>query len=77
MEGNGALGHGSDAFQHRVEVTATGAPEDKASEIFEEMIPLGRHATAEEVASAVLYLASDESAFLTGHTLALDGGMSV
>jgi NAD(P)-dependent dehydrogenase (short-subunit alcohol dehydrogenase family) len=65
------------AFQHRIEVTATGAPEDRASEIFEEMIPLGRHATAEEVASAVLYLASDESAFLTGHTLALDGGMSI
>jgi NAD(P)-dependent dehydrogenase (short-subunit alcohol dehydrogenase family) len=64
-------------FQHEIEVTATGAPEDRAAEIFEEMIPLGRHATAEEVASAVLYLASDESAFLTGHTLALDGGMSV
>jgi NAD(P)-dependent dehydrogenase (short-subunit alcohol dehydrogenase family) len=40
------------------------------------MIPLGRHATPEEVAHAVLYLASDESAMVTSHTLSIDGGMS-
>jgi NAD(P)-dependent dehydrogenase (short-subunit alcohol dehydrogenase family) len=68
----------ANAFQHRIEVTATGAESEAgAAAIFEEMIPLGRHATPEEVAAAVLFLASDESAFLTGATVPLDGGMSV
>jgi NAD(P)-dependent dehydrogenase (short-subunit alcohol dehydrogenase family) len=40
------------------------------------MIPLGRHTTPEEVAHAVLYLATDESAMVTSHTLSIDGGMS-
>jgi cyclopentanol dehydrogenase len=37
-------------------------------------IPLGRYGTADEVALAVLYLASDESAFVTGSELVIDGG---
>jgi len=37
-------------------------------------IPLGRLATPEDVASACLYLASDEAAFVTGVTLPVDGG---
>jgi 3-oxoacyl-[acyl-carrier protein] reductase len=41
------------------------------------MIPLARHATAEEIAAAVLFLASDESAFITGAAIPVDGGMSV
>lgn len=65
------------AFQHRIETVASGAPEEAAAAIFEGMIPLGRHARADEVAAAALYLASDESAFLTGATVPLDGGMSV
>lgn len=36
--------------------------------------PLGRNATAEEVADAVLYLASDSARFVTGQTLCVDGG---
>jgi NAD(P)-dependent dehydrogenase (short-subunit alcohol dehydrogenase family) len=65
------------AFQHDIEERATGEPRDRAAEIFEGMIPLGRHATPEEVAHLVLYLAADESAFVTGTTLSIDGGMSV
>jgi NAD(P)-dependent dehydrogenase (short-subunit alcohol dehydrogenase family) len=65
------------AFQHRIETVATGEPEAGAAAIFEQMIPLGRHAAPDEVASAVLFLAGDESAFLTGATVPLDGGMSV
>ena len=44
---------------------------------FNDMIPLGRHGSAEEVARSVLYLASDDSSFVTGATLMVDGGMSV
>lgn len=38
-------------------------------------IPLGRLGTAEDVASAVCFLASDEAAYVTGQVLAVNGGM--
>jgi enoyl-[acyl-carrier-protein] reductase (NADH) len=41
------------------------------------VIPLGRHAKAEEVAESVLFLASDRSVFTTGSVLMADGGMHV
>ena len=36
--------------------------------------PLGRLATSEDIAYGVLYLASDESSFVTGAELVIDGG---
>lgn len=39
-------------------------------------LPIGRAATVEEVASAVLWLAADESGFTVGHDLVLDGAAS-
>ena len=36
--------------------------------------PLGRIGTADEVASAVIWLSSESASFVTGHTLTVDGG---
>ena len=51
----------------------TGEAREHASDI----VPLGRVGLPEEVASAVLYLASDDAAFITGQTLAVDGGATM
>ena len=39
--------------------------------------PMGRLATAEEIAEAFVYLVSDESSFMTGQAIFVDGGMSL
>jgi 3-oxoacyl-[acyl-carrier protein] reductase len=40
-------------------------------------IPIGRLGGVEDVASAVVYLASPEASFVTGHTLHVNGGMAM
>lgn len=51
-------------------------PEEGRS-AFISTIPLGRLATPQDVASAALYLASDEAAYITGTVLPVDGGRSI
>jgi len=42
-----------------------------------EKIPMGRIGRPEEVASCVAFLASDDAAYITGHTLVVDGGLAM
>lgn len=44
---------------------------------FEACQPIGRMAQPEEIAKAVLYLCSDESSFVTGSSLVIDGGLTI
>jgi len=49
---------------------------EQAVASFASQVPLGRRGKPEEVAAAVLFLASDESSFVTSVDLAVDGGMA-
>lgn len=49
----------------------------EARKAFEARQPIGRLGKPEDIAAAALYLASDESSFVTGNNLIVDGGMSV
>jgi NAD(P)-dependent dehydrogenase (short-subunit alcohol dehydrogenase family) len=57
-------------------VAEAGKAED-AKKQFESIIPLGRYAEPIEIAQLVLFLASDESQFITGTTQVIDGGLLV
>lgn len=64
-------------FQRHVESGLSRALGADAGKFLDSVIPLGRHAQAEEVAETVLFLASDRSAFTTGSVLMADGGMHI
>jgi 3-oxoacyl-[acyl-carrier protein] reductase len=55
----------------------TAALSDKAREKFLKMIPLQRFGTPDEVAKVVLFLLSEESQYITGQTIQLDGGLGI
>jgi NAD(P)-dependent dehydrogenase (short-subunit alcohol dehydrogenase family) len=48
---------------------------DRSRDLITRTCPLGRMATIDEVAQAAVYLCSDASAFITGVTLVIDGGL--
>ncbi len=50
----------------------TGTEENKAALVAQ--VPLGRLGLSEELANAIVFIASDEASFITGHILNVDGG---
>jgi 3-oxoacyl-[acyl-carrier protein] reductase len=60
-----------------VETAMTGALNDTQKSKLTEQIPLGRIGQPEDVAGAVVYLASDAAAWVTGATLHVNGGMAM
>jgi len=53
----------------------TGTPENKAA--LATTVPMGRLGLSEEVADGIVFIASDEARFITGHVLNVDGGKTV
>jgi len=60
-----------------IDTDMTRALTEKAQIDWTAQIPLGRLGTPEDVAAAACYLASDEAAYITGHVLAVNGGMNM
>jgi NAD(P)-dependent dehydrogenase (short-subunit alcohol dehydrogenase family) len=53
------------------------AQQEERRDLLASMSPMGRVGTAEDIACAILYFASDDSAFVTGRELTVDGGHTV
>jgi len=58
-----------------IETPMTDVLPDKVKEELKVRIPLGRMGSARDVASAIVFLASDEARYITGHVLNVNGGM--
>lgn len=58
-----------------IDTDMTKAISEKAQVDWASQIPLGRLGSVDDIAAAACYLASDEAAYITGHVLAVNGGM--
>ena len=58
-----------------IETAMTAILNDEQKTAMTSQIPLGRAGTDQDIAQAVLFLASDAAAYITGHTLDVNGGM--
>jgi NAD(P)-dependent dehydrogenase (short-subunit alcohol dehydrogenase family) len=61
---------------HDASLSQAADPDDLARALLAKH-PMGRYGRPEEVAAAILFLASDEASFITGVTLPVDGGRSI
>ena len=60
-----------------IETAMTGALDDKQRAQILTSVPAGRLGRPDEIAAAVVYLASDDAGYVTGHTLHVNGGMAM
>ncbi|MFM9841586.1 MAG: 3-oxoacyl-[acyl-carrier-protein] reductase [Dongiaceae bacterium] len=60
-----------------IETAMTGALNEQQRERIKGAIPAGRFGQGNDIAAAVVYLASDEAAYMTGQTLHVNGGMAM
>lgn len=60
-----------------IETDMTSAFSDTQRDAILDRVPMKRAGTSEDVAQAVLFLASDAAAYITGHTLTVDGGLAM
>jgi 3-oxoacyl-[acyl-carrier protein] reductase len=58
-----------------IETDMTGSLGDDVIELMLARVPLGRMGSADDVAAAVAYLASDAAGYITGETLHVNGGL--
>ena len=58
-----------------IETDMTAALSDEARDAYAKAIPLGRLGSAQDVADAVAFLASDKASYITGQILAVNGGL--
>ncbi len=59
-----------------MQAQAVGSDKPEDTDVSPDRVPLGRLGTAEDIANAVLYLASDESSYVTGTEVTVDAGMT-
>lgn len=55
---------------------SSGGDSNETKNMLQQMIPMNRYASPEDVANMALFLASDESEYITGGTFTIDGGMT-
>jgi 3-oxoacyl-[acyl-carrier protein] reductase len=60
-----------------IETAMTDALDEKQREAILTKVPAGRLGSAAEIASSVVFLASDEAAYVTGQTIHVNGGMAM
>lgn len=59
----------------RARAERAGITYEEEGERVDQMVPLRRHGTGDDIASAIVFLASDDASYITGHTLTVSGGV--
>ena len=68
---------GSYRNRHAGAVHAGRRQPDKLREAYRRAVPIGRLGKPEDIAGAVLFLASDDAEFITGQVLSVSGGLTM